>query len=86
MPLLPSKTRILPPRVVRRVVLPSRCSRSLADSAVMCRCVLRVIAAGPKQASLSYLARECLSECLCVHVFDSALASVSRQPLLHGQQ
>lgn len=63
------KTRILSPRVARRVVLPSRCSGSLAESAVMCRCVLRVIAAGPKQASLSYP----VLVCVCVRVFLTAL-------------
>lgn len=50
----------------------------------MCRRVPRVIAAGPKQASLSCRVRVCSAE--CVHVFDRALAVVSRQPLLRGQQ
>lgn len=39
----------------------------------MCRCVLRVIAAAPKQATLSCLVRVYLSERVCLHVFDSAL-------------
>lgn len=67
--LLSGKTRILSPGVARRVVLPSRCSGSLAESAVMCHCVLRVIAAGPKQASLSYP----VLVCACVRVFLTAL-------------
>lgn len=68
--LLHSKPRILPPRVVRRVVLPSSlCSRSLVESAVMCRCVLRVIAAGPTHTSLSNRVRVYLFECVCARVW-----------------